>query len=874
MAVQIQYRRGSTAQNDAFTGALGEITVDTTNSSLRVHDGVTPGGTAISGGGVQNGTSDVTIPTADGNVEVNVDGNLVAEFFESGVQVLGNTSQAHVWAGNVGAWLDTEGADTEGRLIFGEATVNAAVEVGVVNQSNGTLAYSEFLATNDVGNIDQGWISMGINSSNYDDPSYPITKADGGYLLYQAPEGTSMGGNLVIGTGTNGANNYIVFGAGGFDTGNIQMLIMPDEQVHIEIPTASTSNTTGALRVGGGLGLTGNLYMGGNLVVGADSYLIGNNFQANTHVYSGPVAAWLAAEGETEDGRRIGSVADVPGPAEVFMVNDSSNSLAYGEFIAINDEGNIEQGWIALGINSSTYNDPSYQLTGAGEGYLLFEASVANAGSGNLTIGTGSNGANNCIVFGAGGFATGNTQMVIIPDVQVHIEIPTESTSVTTGALRVAGGLGLTGNLNVGGNVNIAGNITLGGSGNTIDVESLVVNEPIIFLGANNAADLVDLGFVGEYVDGGNKNAGLVRDATDDTFKFWANSTTLPTTTVDFAEANLVYAPVMMGEANVSNSTISTSSTSGALKVGGGAGIAGNLNVGLAATVSGTVTGGNMFTGGTANIATLEVITVANIKSTTGTTSNTAGALVVAGGVGVGGNIYAAGNISGSYFLGNGSQLTGIDTTLISNGNSNVIVSANGNVSVSVAGISNTAVFTSTTLVVGNANITGTTTVTGLTNSGSNGVGNIGSSTTYFNTVFAKATSAQYADLAEKYLADRNYDVGTLLEIGGSAEVTQTTTAASHKIVGVVSDQPAYIMNAGQVDEVGAVATLVALLGRVPCRVKGPVSRGDLLCASDTPGVAQTLQSDQYRPGCVIGKALEPHSGPGLGVIEIIVGRL
>ena len=873
MAVQIQYRRGSTAQNDAFTGALGEITVDTTTSGLRVHNGVTPGGKIIDGGGVQNGTSDVTIPATNGNVEVTVAGNRVADFFGSGLQVLGNTAQAHIWAGNIGAWLDNaNNLTTLGKLVWGEDTANAPVQFGVINQSNGTLGYSEFISINDTGNTDEGWVSMGINSSTYDDPAYPLTGAGEGYLLFQASGGS---GNLTIGTGNVGANNCIVFGAGGFATGNAQMIIIPDTQVHIEIPTSSTSNTTGAFRVGGGMGLTGNLYMGGNLVVGADSYLIGNNFQANTHVFSGPVTAWLAAEGETDTGRRIGSVTDVPGPAEVFMVNDSSNALAYGEFIAINDEGNIEQGWISMGINSSTYNDPGYQLTGAGEGYLLFEASAANSGSGNLTIGTGSNGANNCIVFGAGGFATGNTQMVIIPDQQVHIEIPVESTSVTTGALRVAGGMGLTGNLNVGGNVNIAGNITLGGSGNTIDVESLVVNEPIIFLGANNAADLVDLGFVGEYVDSGNKNAGLVRDATDDTFKFWANSTVLPTTTVDFSNANLVYAPVLMGEANISNATISTSSTSGALKVGGGAGIAGNLNVGLAASVTGTVTGGNMFTGGTANIATLEVITLANIKASTGTTSTTAGALVVAGGVGIGGNIYAGGNISANYFIGNGSLLSGIDAAQIQNGNSNVKVTASGgNVAVSVGGVSNTVIFTTTTLIAGNANITGTTTVTGLTNSGSNGTGNIGSSSTYFNTVFAKATSAQYADLAEKYLADRTYDVGTLLEVGGSAEVTETTALASHKVIGVVSENPAYIMNAGQADEVGAISTLVALLGRVPCRVKGPVARGDLLCSSDEPGVAISMPSDAYRPGCVIGKALESHAGPGLGVIEIIVGRL
>ena len=105
-----------------------------------------------------------------------------------------------------------------------------------------------------------------------------------------------------------------------------------------------------------------------------------------------------------------------------------------------------------------------------------------------------------------------------------------------------------------------------------------------------------------------------------------------------------------------------------------------------------------------------------------------------------------------------------------------------------------------------------------IVNGGSNGVGNIGSSTTYFNTVFAKATSAQYADVAEKYTADADYPVGTVLRIGGIHEVSQTNSYHATNIVGTVSDKPAYVMNSGLAAEHVAI---VALLGRVPCRVTG-----------------------------------------------------
>ena len=191
----------------------------------------------------------------------------------------------------------------------------------------------------------------------------------------------------------------------------------------------------------------------------------------------------------------------------------------------------------------------------------------------------------------------------------------------------------------------------------------------------------------------------------------------------------------------------------------------------------------------------------------------------------------------------------------ISNGTSNVkVLSSGGNIAVTVGG-SGIVTFASS----------------GMLNNMGNGVGNIGNATGFFNTVFAKATSAQYADVAEKYVADQPYAAGTVLEIGGTAEVRATTAYATTAIAGVVSSHPALIMNSG---ETSSNAVEVALLGRVPCRVTGTIRRGDLLVASATAGVATALDPTLYQPGSVIGKALADYDGTTEGMIEVLVGRL
>ena len=119
-------------------------------------------------------------------------------------------------------------------------------------------------------------------------------------------------------------------------------------------------------------------------------------------------------------------------------------------------------------------------------------------------------------------------------------------------------------------------------------------------------------------------------------------------------------------------------------------------------------------------------------------------------------------------------------------------------------------------------------------------------------TAHVTATQAQYADLAELYTTDADYEPGTVMVFGGEAEVTQSTISMDHKIAGVVSGEPAYLMNKDQKGKTVAVA----LRGKIPVSVIGPVSKGDLIVSSDTPGVGQA-HSGVTNCVYVIGKCIE-----------------
>jgi hypothetical protein len=275
--------------------------------------------------------------------------------------------------------------------------------------------------------------------------------------------------------------------------------------------------------------------------------------------------------------------------------------------------------------------------------------------------------------------------------------------------------------------------------------------------------------------------------------------------------------------------------------------ITGDLSVTGNATLSGNILGDRVQNGTTSfDIQTPN----GNANITVGGTSNvavfsTAGANV-AGTLGVTGNI-TGGNLSGTSIV--GTLTTAVQTNITSVGTlGSLTVTGNiggGNLSVS----------------------TGTVTLGGIVNANANGVGNIGSSTTYFNTVFAKATSAQYADLAEMYEADMPIEPGTVVCFGGAKEVTLCEEDACRRIAGVVSTNPSYLMNSGQT---GEYVVAIALQGRVPVKVTGIVRKGDMMVATSN-GRARAEANPQV--GAVIGKALADFDGQD-GVIEVVIGRV
>jgi filamentous hemagglutinin len=344
-------------------------------------------------------------------------------------------------------------------------------------------------------------------------------------------------------------------------------------------------------------------------------------------------------------------------------------------------------------------------------------------------------------------------------------------------------------------------------------------------------------------------------------------------TTLTFTEAPLPGDLIDVRQLTTTTTVTSISNSSGnaaisVTDVTANVGVTGNLVVAGTISANGFIgLDATAITNGTSNMTV--VSSGGNIRANiAGTTVQTisAGLVAITGDLSVSGNATLSGNILGDRIQ-NGTTSFDIQTP-------------SGNANITIGATSNVAVFSTTGLAVaGTVSVSGTGNVTGanivatadvftpeIVKTGSNAVGNIGQASNYFNTVFAQATSALYADLAEKYTADAEYVPGTVVVFGGDKEVTVTSTDADRAVAGVVSTNPSYIMNAGL--EAEHVAT-VALTGRVPTRVTGTVHKGDLMVSAGY-GLARAEQDP--RVGTVIGKALENHEGTE-GVIEVVVGR-
>jgi hypothetical protein len=362
--------------------------------------------------------------------------------------------------------------------------------------------------------------------------------------------------------------------------------------------TSTNTLTAGNLSVTGTSTLLGNTTFGsgannavyypanGSLILTSVGDAVGtgrvdaNHIHGEWHVGAGgDLEAWATSKGDDSDTHKVFGITTVDAPVDMLIVNQSEGANAYAEFIAIHATGNTADGWVSMGVNSTNYDQGAFSVTKADDAYLLYSAPIGTVESGDLVIGTSGNGTGNKIIFSADGFddPANNTQMVITPGQNIHIEIDTQSSNTTTGALTVNGGIGLVGNLNIGGNVAITGTITLGGGGNTVSTSSLSVDNPLIFLGANNAADVLDLGVIGEFTSSGTKYSGLVRDASDSgKFKLFSGISNRPSNTVNFTGAT--YSTMYLGAIEAVGGTASTSNTTGTIIVTGGVGVAGRVH--------------------------------------------------------------------------------------------------------------------------------------------------------------------------------------------------------------------------------------------------------------------------------------------------------
>ncbi|CAB4129308.1 hypothetical protein UFOVP112_406 [uncultured Caudovirales phage] len=293
--------------------------------------------------------------------------------------------------------------------------------------------------------------------------------------------------------------------------------------------------------------------------------------------------------------------------------------------------------------------------------------------------------------------------------------------------------------------------------------------------------------------------------------------------------------------------------------------VTGTLNAATIGNVSSAIIGATGRFDTSVTTATLNAATIGNTGATlTGTLSTAAQTNITSVGTLSGLTVTApiTGNIAGS-----AATLT---TTRYINS-----VAFNGSADINISAPSFAGNLSGSTLASGvtASSLTSVGTLTGLTVSGAivpngNLTVNLGGATAWWATIYGKAVQAQYADLAENYQADSAYPAGTVLIFGGDNEVTTTNERANSAVAGVVSTNPAYLMNGGLL---GDTVVPIALRGRVPCFVQGQVVKGDLLVTSSVPGVACSVGNSKEFGVAIFAKALENKTTDDVGTIEVVI---
>lgn len=559
-----------------------------------------------------------------------------------------------------------------------------------------------------------------------------------------------------------------------------------------------------------------------------------SNVYANTGTFSAGVASSGTWNGQLIDGIVMDYVTSIGrltvGAGDGFNFYNG-NTGTRASLVSIDSNGNVLQTGGTLGTQATTMNVFTTTATTVNIGLAATNISIGAKGANTVTV-------NPSTVVGSQ--ATQNLYNTVATTVNAFQAATTLNVASTGGTTTVFSNLNVKGTTVFNDTVTFNGTATYINSTNTVYTDNLIeLHTPTGGVGAAwSTDDGKDIGLRFHYYNAGDQNAALVMAHDSRALEWYGTGAELSTGTFSGA----IYGTFKTGVAKFvgGNAATARNDGSGDLQVSGGAGIAGSLYA------------GNIYDNGNRAITSVTANAGTGITVTSPTTTGPSAAFTVNNNGVVSLTAGTAISVSGS---GGGSWTV----------NNTGVTSAVAGTGVGVSAATGAVTFSIGQSVATNAGVTfASVTMADLYGSGGSGI--VHGSWTLASGATWQAT---FADLAEWYTSDAEYEPGTVLIFGGDKEVTTTAVSSDTRVAGVVSTDAAYIMNVGIK---GPGAACIALQGRVPVKVIGVVRKGDMLTTSNTPGYATKAINPQL--GSIIGKALEDKTDPGMGVIEVAIGRM
>ena len=456
MPTQLQFRRGTTAQTASFTGASAEVTVDTTQNILVVHDGVTPGGwptaplayaqaafaTANTGGG---SSANVAVlfgieTTQNTNItnaytQANTATILAQAAFNSANNVAPQVQPAFNQANT--ALLNT--IALQGEMNSANASISALFGISTTQNTNiasvntySTTAYSQ---ANTATTLAQAAFNAANNVFPQIQPAY--NTANAAFLQANAA-------NFLAQSGYNQANATNTYATSAYGQANTATTIAQAAYDNSNTKFSSSGGTiSGNVTIAGSLSVSGNIVYTGNVTTQVISGNTGEFFGYTSNGFNA-LYAGIPTGFTVEPQTVIQSAGNFAGYSQINNQNINSANNATTDFVATSDNGNASVGYIDLGITSSTYSQAGYGLTGPNDGYVYVSGNTTTGG-GNLVLSTYTA---KDIIFSTNGGDTTNEVMRITGSANtVVIKSGIATTSTSTGSLQVIGGVGVQGDV-------------------------------------------------------------------------------------------------------------------------------------------------------------------------------------------------------------------------------------------------------------------------------------------------------------------------------------------------------------------------------------------------------------------------------------------